>query len=142
MKIYEITEGTRCWKGYEKKGMKTMFGKRVPNCVKREHVDFCVNCGDIILHESLNENLKGLYEPVHGSAPDIAGQGIVNPIATILSVGMLMKYSFGEPLISEKIHSAVKKVLSEGFATKDIAQKNSIIVSTSEMGDKIANYVS
>ena len=91
---------------------------------------------------SLNENLKGLYEPVHGSAPDIAGQGIVNPIATILSVGMLMKYSFGEPLISEKIHSAVKKVLSEGFATKDIAQKNSIIVSTSEMGDKIANYVS
>ena len=63
-------------------------------------------------------------------------------VATILSVGMLMKYSFGEPLISEKIHSAVKKVLSEGFATKDIAQKNSIIVSTSEMGDKIANYVS
>ena len=51
-------------------------------------------------------------------------------------------HSFGEPLISEKIHSAVKKVLSEGFATKDIAQKNSIIVSTSEMGDKIAKYVS
>ena len=42
MKVNEIIEGTRCWKGYEKKGMKTMFGKRVPNCVKREHVDFCV----------------------------------------------------------------------------------------------------
>ena len=53
-----VDEGTRCWKGYVKKGMKTMFGKRVPNCVKREHVDFCVNCGGIMLHESLDENLK------------------------------------------------------------------------------------
>ena len=51
-----------CWKGYEKKGMKTMFGKRVPNCVKREHVDFCVNCGDILLDESLNENLKKWFK--------------------------------------------------------------------------------
>ncbi len=62
MKISEILEGTRCWKGYEKKGMKTMFGKRVPNCVKREHVDFCVNCGGIMLHESLDENLKKWFK--------------------------------------------------------------------------------
>ena len=62
MKINEITEGTRCWKGYEKKGMKTMFGKRVPNCVKREHVDFCVNCYDLILDESLDENLKKWFK--------------------------------------------------------------------------------
>ena len=62
MKIIEILEGTRCWKGYEKKGMKTMFGKRVPNCVKREHVDFCVNCYSLILDESLDENLKKWFK--------------------------------------------------------------------------------
>ena len=62
MKVNEIIEGTRCWKGYEKKGMKTMFGKRVPNCVKREHVDFCVNCYDLILDESLDENLKKWFK--------------------------------------------------------------------------------
>jgi 3-isopropylmalate dehydrogenase len=89
----------------------------------------------------LNESLKGLYEPVHGSAPDIAGKDIVNPIATILSVAMLMNYSFNEPTIYKKINDAVKKVLSEGFATEDIAQKESKIISTSEMGDKIASYV-
>lgn len=58
----ELGEGTRCWKGYEKKGMKTMFGKRVPNCVKREHVDFCVNCHNLILDESLDENLKKWFK--------------------------------------------------------------------------------
>ena len=62
MKIYEITEGTRCWKGYEKKGMKTMFGKRVPNCVKREDIDICVNCGNLVFNESLNENLKKWFK--------------------------------------------------------------------------------
>ena len=90
---------------------------------------------------SLNESLKGLYEPVHGSAPDIAGEGVVNPIATILSVAKLMKYSFNEPNICNKINNAVRKVLSEGYATKDIAQKDSKLISTSEMGDKIASYV-
>ena len=90
---------------------------------------------------SLNESLKGLYEPVHGSAPDIAGKGIVNPIATILSVAMLMKYSFNEPTVFNKINDAVRKVLSEGYATEDIAQKDSKVISTSEMGDRIASYV-
>ena len=55
-----ITE--KCWKGYTKKGMKTMFGKRVPNCVKKEHIDFCVNCHGLVLHESLNENLKKWFK--------------------------------------------------------------------------------
>ena len=58
----ELGEGTRCWKGYVKKGMKTMFGKRVPNCVKREHVDFCVNCYSLVLDESLDENLKKWFK--------------------------------------------------------------------------------
>ena len=64
MKIIEVLEGTRCWKGYEKKGMKTMFGKRVPNCVKREHVDFCVNCHGLVLHESLDETLKKWFKDI------------------------------------------------------------------------------
>ena len=62
MRWAEIEEGTRCWKGYEKKGMKTMFGKRVPNCVKREDIDFCVNCGDILFAEDLHEDLKKWFK--------------------------------------------------------------------------------
>lgn len=61
MKITEIiTE--KCWKGYTKKGMKTMFGKRVPNCVKKEDIDFCVNCGNLVFEESLNEDLKKWFK--------------------------------------------------------------------------------
>ena len=90
---------------------------------------------------SLDKNSKGLYEPVHGSAPDIAGKGIVNPIATILSVAMMFKYSFESNNISDEIESAVKQALSNGYATKDIAQKNSKILSTEEMGSLISDYV-
>ncbi len=90
---------------------------------------------------SLDKNSKGLYEPVHGTAPDIAGKGIVNPIATILSVAMMFKYSFELNDISNEIESAVKQALSNGYATKDIAQKNSKILSTEEMGSLISDYV-
>ena len=61
MKITEIiTE--KCWKGYQKKGMKMLFGKRVPNCVKKEDIDFCVNCGDLVFNELLDENLKKWFK--------------------------------------------------------------------------------
>lgn len=90
---------------------------------------------------SLDKNSKGLYEPVHGTAPDIAGKGIVNPIATILSVAMMFKYSFELNNISDEIESAVKQALSNGYATKDIAQENSKILSTEEMGSLISDYV-
>ena len=61
MRITEIiTE--KCWKGYEKKGMKMLFGKRVPNCVKNEDIDICVNCGDLVFNESLDENLKKWFK--------------------------------------------------------------------------------
>ena len=61
MKITEIiTE--KCWKGYEKKGMKMLFGKRVPNCVKKEDIDICVNCGDLVFNESIDENLKKWFK--------------------------------------------------------------------------------
>ena len=86
---------------------------------------------------SLDQNSKGLYEPVHGTAPDIAGKAIANPLAAILSIAMMFKYSFFDELISTKIEEIVKKVLSEGFATQDIANENSKIVSTSDMGDLI-----
>ena len=90
---------------------------------------------------SLDKNSKGLYEPVHGTAPDIAGKGIVNPIATILSLAMMFKYSFELNNISDEIESAVKQALSNGYATKDIAQENSKILSTEEMGSLISDYV-
>ena len=86
---------------------------------------------------SLNSASKGLYEPVHGTAPDIAGKSIANPLASILSIGMMFKYSFSQEDISIKIENAVKKVISDGYVTKDIAVKNSKIVSTQEMGDLI-----
>ena len=90
---------------------------------------------------SLDNRNKGLYEPVHGSAPDIAGQGTVNPIAMILSVGMMFRYSLNQLEISEKIKSAVSNTLNDGYATKDIADKNSKICSTKELTKIIIDHV-
>ena len=90
---------------------------------------------------SLDKRNKGLYEPVHGSAPDIAGQGTVNPIAMILSVGMMFRYSLNQLEISEKIKSAVSNTLNDGHATKDIADKNSKICSTKELTKIIIDHV-
>ena len=84
-----------------------------------------------------NGEKKAMYEPVHGSAPDIAGMGIANPLAMILSVGMMFKYSFENELLSNKIIKAVKSVLEKGFRTRDILTIGNKEVSTSEMGDKI-----
>ncbi len=83
----------------------------------------------------------GVYEPIHGSAPDIAGQGIANPIATILSASMMLRYALGEVEAAEKIEAAVKRTLKEGYRTKDLAQYEAKeVCSTSEMGSIIANY--
>lgn len=85
----------------------------------------------------------GLYEPIHGSAPDIAEQGIANPIATILSAAMLLKESFGRDDCSKKIISAVSKTLEEGYRTKDISMFNAKeVVSTEEMGSIISGHIS
>ena len=87
-------------------------------------------------------NKIGVYEPIHGSAPDIAGQGIANPIATISSAAMMLRYAFGEIVAADKIDEAVKKALSEGYRTKDLAQFDAKeVCSTSEMGSIIANYI-
>jgi len=80
---------------------------------------------------------KAMYEPVHGSAPDIAGKGIANPLAMILSVGMMFKYSFNDEKIYDQINNAVKSVLNKGYRTQDIFTENNKKVSTSEIGYKV-----
>lgn len=83
---------------------------------------------------SLDKNNKGMYEPCHGSAPDIAGQGIANPLATILSAAMMLRYSLGENAAAEAIEKAVSDVLDQNLRTPDIYSEGMIKVSTSEMG--------
>ena len=96
---------------------------------------------------SLDANGKGMYEPVHGSAPDIAGQNKANPLATFLSVAMMLRYSFDREDLAAQIEQAVATVLSQGFRTKDIAANGAIngdeeLVSTSEMGQLVRQAVS
>ncbi|PAT41876.1 3-isopropylmalate dehydrogenase [Vandammella animalimorsus] len=86
---------------------------------------------------SLNEKNQGLYEPSHGSAPDIAGQGIANPLATILSAAMMLRYSLNQPEAAERIEAAVKKVLASGLRTADIYSEGTKKVGTAEMGDAV-----
>ena len=88
---------------------------------------------------SLNEGNKGLYEPSHGSAPDIAGQNLANPIATILSAAMMLRYSFDNEAAATRIENAVKKVLADGYRTGDIYEEGTRKVSCSEMGDQIVS---
>jgi len=86
---------------------------------------------------SLDANGKGMYEPIHGSAPDIAGQGIANPLATILSVAMMLRYSFGQTEPADRIEVAVGKVLDQGLRTPDIAAEGQATVGTEQMGDAV-----
>ncbi len=86
---------------------------------------------------SINEKSFGMYEPIHGSAPDIAGQGKANPLATILSVSMMLRYSLGLPAEANRVEMAVRKVLSQGHRTGDIAETGKPIISTSQMGDAV-----
>ena len=85
---------------------------------------------------SLSDNTRGLYEPIHGSAPDIAGQNKANPIATILSAAMMLLYSFDEKAAAESIVSAVDEVLNEGYRTADLA-RGGVALTTTQMTDKI-----
>jgi 3-isopropylmalate dehydrogenase len=86
---------------------------------------------------SLDENGKGLYEPCHGSAPDIAGKGVANPLATILSVAMMLRYTFAMEEVAQRIENAVKKVLAQGYRTGDIFEAGTRKVGTKEMGDAV-----
>ena len=90
---------------------------------------------------SLNETKFGLYEPSHGSAPDIAGQNIANPIATVLSAAMLLRYSLDQDVAADAIEAAVKQVLKDGYRTVDIMSEGCMKVGTEEMGTQIAQRV-
>lgn len=86
---------------------------------------------------SLNQYGFGMYEPIHGSAPDIAGQDLANPLASILSVAMMLRYSLNQEQLAQKIETAVSRVLDQNYRTKDIASKGNTIVGTNQMGDLI-----
>lgn len=86
---------------------------------------------------SLNKNGFGMYEPIHGSAPDIAGQDLANPLATILSVAMMLRYSLNQLKLAEKIEAAVNSVLDQSYRTQDIASDGDIVVGTRKMGDLV-----
>ncbi|MBV5285866.1 MAG: 3-isopropylmalate dehydrogenase [Methyloversatilis discipulorum] len=86
---------------------------------------------------SLDANNKGLYEPSHGSAPDIAGQGVANPLATILSAAMMLRYSFSDEASAVRIENAVRKVLAQGYRTGDIFEPGTTRVGTKQMGDAV-----
>ena len=86
---------------------------------------------------SLDENGKGMYEPIHGSAPDIAGQNIANPLATILSAAMMLRYTLDQPAFADRIEAAVSKVLDQGLRTADIFSAGMTRVTTAEMGDAV-----
>jgi 3-isopropylmalate dehydrogenase len=86
---------------------------------------------------SLDEKGKGLYEPIHGTAPDIAGKGVANPLAAILSAAMMLRYSLGKPDAADRLERAVKQVLSDGLRTADIYTAGMKKVGTREMGDAV-----
>jgi 3-isopropylmalate dehydrogenase len=86
---------------------------------------------------SLDTRNKGMYEPIHGSAPDIAGKGIANPLATILSVAMMLRYTLNETGLAERVEQAVSKVLDQGLRTGDIYTENTRKVGTKAMGDAV-----
>lgn len=90
---------------------------------------------------SLDENSKGMYEPVHGSAPDIAGQGVVNPLATILSLAMMLRYTLAREDLAERVESAVGDALNRGLRTRDIMDGEAQVASTGEMGGAVVDML-
>ena len=86
---------------------------------------------------SLDAAQKGLYEPIHGSAPDLAGQGKANPLATILSLAMMFRYTLALPDIAQRIEDAVRQVLRQGHRTGDIALPGERVIGTKAMGDAV-----
>ncbi len=86
---------------------------------------------------SLNAKGYGMYEPIHGSAPDIAGRGVANPLATILSAAMMLRYSLNQPAAADRVEQAVRKVLAQGLRTADIAEAGKPTIGTQAMGDAV-----
>jgi 3-isopropylmalate dehydrogenase len=90
---------------------------------------------------ALNADNQGMYEPIHGSAPDIAGKDVANPLATLLSVAMMLRYSLASPEHADRIEQAVSKVLDRGLRTGDIAAPGTVTVGTAAMGDAVLEAI-
>ena len=86
---------------------------------------------------SLDDRNKGMYEPIHGSAPDLAGKDVANPLATILSTAMMLRYTFDHEAGAARIEDAVKKVLGQGYRTQDIYEPGMKKVGTAGLGDAV-----
>ena len=97
----------------------------------------CVGSIGILPSASLNETTRGLYEPIHGSAPTIAGKNISNPIATILSAAMMLRYAFDLSKEADALESAVEKTLNDGARTADLAEESKPVLGTKEMTEAI-----
>ena len=97
----------------------------------------CVGSIGILPSASLNETTRGLYEPIHGSAPTIAGKNIANPIATILSAAMMLRYAFDLSKEADALESAVEKTLNDGARTADLAEEGKPVLGTKEMTEAI-----
>ena len=111
---------------------KNMFGDILSDCAA-----MLTGSIGMLPSASLDANSKGMYEPIHGSAPDIAGKGVANPLATILSVAMMLRYSLDEPVLADDIDNAVGRVLDKGLRTPDIMAAGCKEVGTQEMGDAV-----
>ena len=114
-----------------------MFGD-----ILSDEASMVTGCIGMLASASLNETKFGLYEPSGGSAPDIAGKGIANPIATILSAAMMLRFSFDLDEEADAIERAVSEVLKAGYRTIDIMSEGKIQIGTCEMGDRICEYIS
>jgi 3-isopropylmalate dehydrogenase len=102
-----------------------------------DQASMCVGSIGLLPSASLDEAGKGLYEPIHGSAPDIAGQGKANPLATILSAALMLRYSLGQAEAADRIEAAVARALAEGARTPDLGGS----LSTRDMGDRVLAYL-
>ena len=111
---------------------KNMFGDILSDCAA-----MLTGSIGMLPSASLDANSKGMYEPIHGSAPDIAGKGIANPLATILSIAMMLRYSLEEPALADDIDNAVSRVLDKGLRTPDIMSTGCKEVGTQEIGDAV-----
>lgn len=96
---------------------------------------------EVLYRTSLSSTTLGMYESIHGSAPDIAGMNIANPLGTILSAAMMLRYSFDMAAEADAVEAAVNKVLDEGYRTGDIMQDGCTKVSCSEMGNLVADRI-
>ena len=111
---------------------KNMFGDILSDCAA-----MLTGSIGMLPSASLDADSKGMYEPIHGSAPDIAGKGVANPLATILSIAMMLRYSLNEPALADDIDNAVGRVLDKGLRTPDIMAEGCKEVGTQEMGDAV-----